>query len=213
MATITFESYFGATPSWQSLGANRLVFCGSRTDIAVMIQAQTFADGTHVGSGTPGSDQCTGNHANNVKWTGDTTMSVNGAASETINDANLADAECSLRVHFNDTVARSIQNGRFYAYNNSQTTSPAEGVDVAAYEKANSTQWFHLNDYAAAGPTNWPPSPWQGPYGGDNAGERISMGARGSAAQDQYWYYAISAAPETAGGKSNFALGVYLEYY
>jgi len=209
MATITFEAYYGATPAWQPLGSNRLVFCGSRTDIAVMIQTQAFQDGTHVGSGTPGSDVCTGNHANNVKWLTDTLMSVNGAASETINDANLADNECSLRVHFNDAVARKIQNGRFYAYNNALSTSPAEGVDVAAYEKGNSAQWFHLNDYSSLGSSGWT----TGNVGGDNTGERLQMGNREAAATDHYWYYALSASPESAGGKSGFAFGVYLEYY
>jgi hypothetical protein len=30
---------------------------------------------------------------------------------------------------------------------------------------------------------------------------------------DQYYYVALSASPETAGGKSSFALGAYLEYF
>lgn len=209
MATITFEAYYGASPSWQSLGANRLVFSGSLTNINAMVLAGTFQDGTHAGSGTPGSDVCATNHVRNNKWLDDTHFSPNGGASEVISDTNLADAECTLRVHFNDTVARACQNGRFYCFNGTQVTSPAEGLDVAAYEKGNSTQWFHLNDYSAAGASGWQ----TGSVGGDNAGELISMGARGSAATDQYWYYALSASPESAGGKANFSFGVYLEYY
>ena len=209
MATITFEAYYGASPSWQSLGANRLIFSGALTDITAMVLAAAFQDGCHVGSGTPGSDVCATNHARQVKWLTDSTMSCQGAGGETINDTNLGDNECSLRVHFNDSVARACQNGRFYCFDNSQVLNPAVGVDVAAYEKANSSQWFHLNDYSASGPSGWQ----VGNIGGDNSGERISMGARGSAAQDQYWYYALSASPESAGGKSSFAFGVYLEYY
>ena len=209
MATITFEAYYGASPSWQSLGANRLVFSGSLTDIAAMVLAGSFQDGTHAGSGTPGSDICVTNHARNNKWLTDTTFSANGGASETLNDTNLADNECTLRVHFNDSVARACQNGRFYCFDGSQVANPAEGLDVAAYEKGNSTQWFHLNDYSAAGASGWQ----TGGLGGDNDGERISMGARGTPATDQYWYYALSASPESAGGKANFAFGVYLEYY
>jgi len=116
---------------------------------------------------------------------------------------------CSMRVHFNDSVARSIQNGRFYCFDGTTTTTPAVGLDVAAYELANSSQWFHLNDDSTTGPSGWT----TGSVGGDNTGERISMGARASAATDQYWYYGLSASPETAGSKSSFAFGVYLEYY
>jgi hypothetical protein len=208
-AAITFEAYYGASPSWQSLGANRLVFSGALGDIAAMVLANTFQDGSHVGSGTPGSDVCSTNHVRNNKWLTDTTFSPSGGGSETINDTNLADAECTLRVHFNDTVTRACQNGRFYCFDNSVITNPAVGVEVAAYEKGNSAQWFHLNDYAVTGPTGWQ----VGSRGGDNSGERIEMGARGTPATDQYWYYALSASPESAGGKASFAFGVYLEYY
>jgi hypothetical protein len=209
MATIAFESYFGASPSWQSLGANRLVFAGSLADITAMILAGQFQDGMHVGSGTPGTDQCATNHCRQVKWLTDSTMSCQGAASETINDTNLADAEATLRVHFNDSVARSIQNGRFYCFDGSTVTNKAVGLDVAAYEKGNSSTWFHLNDYSTSGNASFA----TGGIGGDNSGQRIGMGSRGSAATDQYWYYALSASPETAGSKSSFAFGVYVEYY
>ncbi len=213
MATITFESYFGASPQWTNLGANRLVFCGSLTDIAAMILAANFQDGTHVGSGTPGADQCTTNHVPNVKYLSNTTMSRSGGGSETISDAALGSPNflsCTLRVHFNDSVARSIQNGRFYCFDGSVVTNPAVGVDVAAWECQNSfSSWFHLNDYSTSGASGWQ----TGNVGGDNSGERISMGERPTAAQDQYWYYALSASPESAGSKANFAFGVYLEYY
>jgi hypothetical protein len=174
-----------------------------------MILATNFQDGTHVGSGTPGTDQCTTNHTRNNKWLTDSTFSANGGGSETLNDTNLDDAESTMRVHFNDSVARSIQNGRFYCFDGTTTTVEAVGLDVAAYEKGNSATWFHLNDDSATGATGWT----TGNKGGDNDTERIGMGARASAATDQYWYYALSASPETAGSKSSFAFGVYLEYY
>ena len=214
MATIAFKAYYGATPAWTDIAANRLVFCGSLTDITVTIAATNFQAGTHVGSGTPGTDVCTSTHCNNVKWLTDTTMSVNGAASETINDTNLADTECTMQIHFNDATAYSIQNARFYSYDNATTTVEAVGLDVAAYIKAATTDWFNLNDDTTTGPTGWV----TGNIGGDNSGERIDAATfsglnRATAATDQYWYSALSAAPETAGGKSSFAFGWYCEYY
>ena len=136
-------------------------------------------------------------------------MSVNGAGSEVINDTNLADAECSLRIHLNDASAFKTQNGRFYSYNNSTTTVQATGVEIAAYEKGNSAQWFHLNDDTTTGPTGWV----TGSIGGDNTGERITMAARGSAAVDQLYYYALSLSPESFGDKANVAVGTSIEIY
>lgn len=208
MATVTFEAFFG-TPAWGSIGANRLVFSASLTGLTARIAATAFQDGTHLGSGTPGTDQCGVTHARNVKWLTDTTMSVNGAASEIINDTNLADTECSMRIHLNDPVAFQTQNGRFYAYNNTTTTLQATGVDIAAYEKGNSTQWFHLNDDSVAGPAGW----ITGGIGGDNAGERITMANRTVAAVDQFYFYALSLAPETFGDKSAIAFGCSIEIF
>ena len=213
MATIAFEAYIG-TPAWTDISTNRLTFSGSASDCTVTIAATNFQTGSHVSNGTPGTDQCGATHANNVKWLTDTTMSVNGAASEIINDTNLADAECTMRIHFNDATAYAIQNARFYCYDNATTTNFAVGVDVAAYIKAATADWFNLNDATTTGATGW----ITGSIGGDNSGERIDAATfsgmnRGTAATDQYWLCGISASPETAGGKSSFAFGWYCEYY
>ena len=208
MATIAFEAYYGATPAWTDIAANRLGFSGSLTAITT-VAAGVFADGTHVMTGTPGTDVCTTNHVPNVKWLTDTTMSVNGAASETINDTNLADIECSFRIHFNDAAGYALQNGRLYTFDNTTTTTPATGVDAAMYVKGNSmTAWFHINDDSTTGPAGWV----TGAIGGDNSGERISLANR-SASVDHYYYCGFSASPETAGGKANFSVGTYLEYF
>lgn len=220
---ILFKAYYGPSPQWNDIGANRLIFCGSRTVIGTMIAAATFQDGTHVGSGTPGSDICGTNHANNVKWVNEaplnTKMSLNGAANTTINDTALGTpletgaggTSCTLRVEFNDPDGdRKIQNGRFYAFDNSVVTNRATGVDLAVFEgPGNSAQWTHLNDDTTSGHADWA----SGGIGGDNTSEFLGMGDRSTARTNQYWFYALSASPETAGGKSAFALGVYVEYY
>ena len=212
MATITWEAYVG-TPAWTDMGSNRLVFSGSSSNISTTVQATQFQDGTHLGSGTPGTDQCGSNHANNVKILTSTTMSVNGAASETINDSNLADNEASFRLHFNDAAGYALQNGKLYTYDGSTTTAEAVGVDAAVYVKGESmTAWFTLNSDTATGNSMASMSFTTANLGGDNSGEVRAL-ANKTGATDHYYYCAISASPETAGGKSAFALGAYLEYY
>jgi hypothetical protein len=212
LATITWEAYVG-TPAWTSMGANRLVFSGSASSITATVAATTFQDGTHLGSGTPGTDQCGANHAPNVKILTSTTMSINGGGSQTLNDTNLTDILSSFRLRFNDAASFALQNGKLYTYDGSTTTNQAVGVDVAAYVKANSmSAWFTLNSDTTTGPSVASMTFTTANIGGDNTGERIALAAR-TAAVDHYYYTAISASPETAGGKSSFALGAYLEYY
>lgn len=212
MAAITWESYVGA-PAWADMGSNRLVFSGSLTNINTTVSATTFQDGTHLGSGTPGTDQCGATHAPNVKILTSTTMSTGGGGSETINDTNLADIESTFRLHFNDAAAYSLQNGRLYTYDGSTTTAQAVGVDAACYVKGNSqTTWFTLNSDTTTGPTVSGMTFTTGSLGGNNTSEYLSLYNK-SGAVDQYYYVALSASPETAGGKSSFALGAYLEYF
>jgi hypothetical protein len=195
------------------MGSNRLVFSGSLSNISTTVQATQFQDGTHLGSGTPGTDQCGSSHANNVKILTSTTMSVNGAASETINDTNLADNESTFRLHFNDAAGYALQNGKLYTYDGSTTTAEAVGVDAALYVKAESmTTWATINSDTATGNSMASMSFTTANLGGDNSGETRSLANR-SGATDHYYYCALSASPETAGGKSAFALGAYLEYY
>lgn len=195
------------------MGSNRLVFSGSSSDINTTVSATTFQDGTHLGSGTPGTDQCGATHCRNVKVLTVSTMSVNGAGSETINDTNLADAECTFRLHFNDSSGYALQNGKLYVYDGSTTTTPAVGVDAAVYVKGESmTEWHTINSETATGNAMASMDFTTANIGGDNSGERLALSSR-SATNDHYYYVAMSASPETAGGKASFALGAYIEYF
>jgi hypothetical protein len=78
MATFTKNAYMGAGPAWTSIGSNTMVFCSSLTDLTTNITVASYQDGTHIGNGDPGTDQCGANHANNVKYLTSSTMSVNG---------------------------------------------------------------------------------------------------------------------------------------
>lgn len=216
MATTVMEAYYGTagSASWQAVSSNRLGFMNtlgsSGTGITPdSVQATLFQNGTHVITGTPGTDVCDEPHVPNVKYLTSSTMSVNGGGSETINDTNLADTECSFRWHFNDASTRTIQNVKIYTYDNTTHSARATGVDVAMYVKAFSSTWSVVNDDTTTGPTGFT----TGSIGGNASGNLSGAGlARGSAATDQYWYCAASVSPETAGAKSAFAFGISLEY-
>lgn len=200
MAAITFEGYMGAGPAWADLGANTLVFSGSISDLTAAITVAEWQDGTHAGNGDPGTDQCGANHMNNVKWLSSSTMSVNGGGSENINDTNLTDNECSLRVHFNHTSSVTISGAKFYCFDGATPTNEGVGVEVNAFERGRSASaWTVINDDS-------------GNIGGNNTGERLDLADKGTPAQDHYWYIALSASPESVGAKSSFDFGVTLIY-
>ena len=210
IATITWEAYIG-TPDWADIGSNRLVFSGSPTNHAASIVTGSFQDGTHLGSGTPGSDECGDTHANNVKLIDATSMSVNGGGTEDINDTNLDDTECTFRLHFNDSTAYSLQNVKLYAYDGVDIDNPAAGVDAALYVKGEGMSgWTTLNSDTDTGPTVSGMNFETENIGGQGSGLELADRA---ADTDHYFYCAVSVAPETSGGKANFALGAYLEYY
>lgn len=198
MATITFEGFMGAGPGWADIGANTLVFSGTG-GLAIPITVAAFQDETHIGNGDPGTDQCGANHLNNVKYLTSSTMSLNGAGSEDIIDANLAADECTLRLHFNHASAVAVTGAKFYCYDGTTTTTPATGVDVFGFERGvTDTAWTELNNTT-------------GPVGGNNTGERLDLADSGSAT-DHYWYIALSASPESVGAKTAFDFGATLTY-
>lgn len=199
MATIYFEGYMGSSPAWTDLGANTLVFSGSLTDLTAAININQYNDGTHAGSGDPGTDQCGANHMNNVKFLTTTTMSVNGGASENINDTNLAQNECTLRLHFNHASAVSVTNARLYMYRPSAgTTTKADNIVCYAFQRGvGATSWTLIND--------------TGTTGGDNSGERLDL-ADSASATDHYWYVAVSVSPATVGSHTDVDLGMALTY-
>jgi hypothetical protein len=210
MATITFEGYFG-TPAWSDMGANRLVFSSSLTSLSSSIVAGAFNGGTHLGTGVPGTDQCGATHMRNVKFLTYNTMSVNGAASETLNDTNLANTECTFRVHFNDAGGYSLQNGVIYTFDGADAAVPATGVDACMYVKGEGdTAWQTINSDSIVGPTLTNMDFELASIGGIASG--YTLNGR-SAAVDHHFYCALSVSPETAGGKSNFAIGAYFEFY
>jgi hypothetical protein len=210
MATVTWEVFID-TPAWADTGSNRLVFSGDGEDHAASVVTQQFQDGTHVGTGTPGADDCGATHANNVKLISATEMSLNGGATETIDDTNLGDDECSFRLHFNDAAEFSLQNVKIYAYDGDNIENPAVGVDAAVYVKGEGmTGWETLNSDSTEGPTVSGMDFETGDIGGYGSG--IELGDRAADA-DHFFYVALSVAPETSGGKNLFALGCYLEYY
>lgn len=196
MATFTWEVYAN-TPAWMSAGANTIIFAGSG-GLSTPITVGSWNDETHLGSGDPGTDQCGTNHVRNVKYIASTQFD-SGGGTETLNDTNLAQTECTLRVKFTDASSVATSNARFYAFDGTTETTEAVGVEAYAFERGvSATTWTQLNDDSAN-------------IGGDNTGERLALSDQ-SAGTEHYFYVAISARPETVGAKTQFDFGVALTY-
>lgn len=197
MATFTWEVY-SDTPGWRTL-AGTLVFSGSNTDLAVPITVGTWNSGTHDGTGDPGTDQCGTNHIPNVEYVSGTEFKLNGGTTESLNDTNLTQTECTFRINFTDASSVAISNARLYTFDGSTTTNEAVGVEVYAFERGvSASAWTYINDNSTS-------------FGGDNSGERLSLSDQ-TAETEHTFYLAISARPESVGSKTQFDFGVALTY-
>src|SRR3990172_3351997 len=197
MATFTFKGFMGAGPSWTDIGANTLVFSSSLTDLATNITVAQFNDGTHVGNGDPGTDQCGANHVNNNKYLTGSTISVNGGGSEALNDTNLTANECSLDVLFNHGSAVALSSVLFYCYDGTTPATRAPGLDVFCFERGTAqTAWVEINDDSGA-------------QGGTGNGDSFE---NRTAATDHDYYVALTASPEVVGAKTLFDLAISLVY-
>ncbi len=197
MATFNWEVY-ADTPDWMDVASNTIVFSGADDDHTEPITVGTWNGGTHLGSGDPGTDQCGANHMPNVKYVSGTQFD-GGSGTETLNDTNLAQTECTLRIKFTDASSVAISNARFYSFDGATETDQAVGVEVFAFERGvSATAWTEINDDSES-------------VGGDNDGERLDLGDK-SAATEHYFYIAASARPETVGAKTEFDFGIALTY-
>jgi hypothetical protein len=199
MATFTWNGYYGAGPAWTDIGANTLTFCSSLTDHDTAITVASYQDGNHITSGDPGSDVCLTNHLNNVKYLGASLMDVNGGGSEALNDTNLAENECTLKINFSHGSSVVITNARLYCYDGTTETTYASNVDMYAFERGvTATAWTEINNGGGA-------------TGGDNTGERLDLGDKTTATSHD-WFVAVSMSPETVGAKTAMDLGIALTY-
>lgn len=197
MATFNWEVY-ADTPAWMDVSTNTIVFSGSNTDLSEPITVGTWNDGSHLGSGDPGTDQCGTNHMPNVKYVSGTQFDKGGGTTS-LNDTNLVATECTLRVKFTDASSVAISNARFYAFDGTTETNEAVGIEAYAFEQGvSATTWTQINDDSGA-------------IGGDNSGERLSLSDQ-SAGTEHYFYIAVSARPESVGAKTQFDLGIALTY-
>jgi hypothetical protein len=196
MATLVFQSYFGAGPTWTTLqNAGQLIgFYGAAYGDKVAVSA--YQSSTHI-SGA-GGDACTTNHTRNVKYIASGSFD-SGSGTETLNDTNLVANECTIRIYLNHGSAVATQNGRFYCYNGASVSTYATDIQVFAFEQGvSATAWTSINNGSSSG--------------GDNSGQRLDI-ANKTAATDNYWYIGISCSPLSVGAKTAYAFGSSLEYY
>jgi hypothetical protein len=96
--TVTFQTYSGATPEWTDIpSGKRLIFAGSPRNLAIPLRTWEWNLGVHLGTANPGADACGVHHVPNVRYV-DASHFDGGAGSEVLSDANLAEAECTLRI-------------------------------------------------------------------------------------------------------------------
>ena len=197
MATFAWEVY-ADTPAWMDISTNTIVFSGSATDLTAAITVGTWQDGTHLGNGDPGTDQCGTNHVPNVKYISGTQYD-DGGGTESLNDTNLLATECTMRIEFTDASSVAISNGRFYSFDGATETNEAVGIEAYAFEQGIvASAWTQINDDS-------------GNIGGDNSGERLDLSDQATGTE-HYYYLAVSARPESVGSKTEFDFGVALTY-
>src|SRR3990170_1384245 len=192
MATFTWQVY-ADTPGWMGVGANTIVFSGSG-GLATPITVGTWQSESHLGSGDPGTDQCGANHVPNVKYISGTQFD-SGGGTESLNDTNLAQTECTMRINFTDASSVATSNGRFYSFDGATETNEAVGIEAYAFERGvGASTWTNINDDS-------------GNIGGDNSGERLALSDQ-SAGTEHTFYVAVSARPESVGAKTQFDFGI-----
>ena len=196
MATFAWEVY-ADTPAWMDIGANTLVFAGVG-GLDTPITVGSWQDETHLGNGDPGSDQCGANHVPNVKYVSGTQFD-DGGGTETLNDTNLVQTECTMRIEFTDASSVVTSNGRFYSFDGATETNEAVEIEAYAFEQGvSATAWTQINDDS-------------GNIGGDNSGERLDLTDQ-STGTEHYFYVAVTARPESVGAKTEFDFGIALTY-
>lgn len=187
--------------NWEDVSTDRVVFSGDREDITEAIEVGSAQHGTHLGSGTPGSDNCgTGKHGNNVRYTGAATMEFWYYPEEEISDANLSETQCTFRLHFTHTSAVAISEARIFIYDGERYGTYAPGVRVFGWERGvGALAWTPMNDAEAS-------------FGGDYDGQRLDLQDKGTPANDHYWYIAMSLLPDEVGNHSDLGIGISMLY-
>lgn len=190
---------------WKSISGKRVVFSGDKLDLTIPVAVDDWQSGTHLGSGTPGTNQCgTGAHSaalhgNNVKYVDPATMQFWHYASEALNDNNLEQNFCTFRLHFAETGS-VVTEPRVFIFDGTTFGNYASHIKVQAFERGvGALAWTPINDGATG-------------LGGDYNGDRLDLEERPIPADNHYWYIAMSASPEALGEFDDFAIGATLVY-
>ena len=185
MATLVFVGQATDSPtSDQTIGAtDRMSFWSSGFEVAITVDE--YNDETHV-ENTSEVEICTVTHMSNTKYLGSALIDINGAGSEDI--ANLLEAECPLKVHFNEADS-AISDAILWAFDNTTDTADPTGINIYGAEQGDAA-W---TDIRAA------------------SGSDLTLGDK-SSATDHYWYVALSVSPTSIGEKKACGIKVQLTY-
>ena len=162
-----------------------LSFYGTNFNDAVDVGE--YQDSSHV-EDNANVEQCTVTHISNCKFLTSTTVSIDGAASETLGAAVRPEADCTLEIHFNESPAVACSSVSFWAYDGATESAVPTAVTFQCGEQGD-TVWSNA----------------------EGSGAAMSMEDSGSAT-DHYFYLFMSVSPESVGVKTAFELKIQLTY-
>ncbi len=138
---MSFEYYDGT--GWQQFANQKLIATGEGDHTQIMV-TDSWQDRTHAGDSRLSGQA--GEYINNVKFI-DPLEFDNGSGVQDLNDTNLTATECTVRVVFRSSYSKALTNVRLFAYDGVTTTTPADGLQIEAYEQGEAnTSWTRIND-------------------------------------------------------------------
>jgi hypothetical protein len=195
--TFVFQSYYGAGPTWTTLDSTyELVgFYGATWGSKVAITE--YQTSTHI-SGA-GGHVCSSVHPPNTKYISSNQFDK-GGGTLTLNTSNLGENECPIKIRLGTDAGTVTQNGRFYCYNGTTTTTLATNIQVWGFERFVGVTggWVDINNGST--------------IGGDNVDELLVLQPKSSNTVHE-WFIAVSCKPLTVGAKTAFSFGCTVEYY
>ncbi|MEA1999230.1 MAG: hypothetical protein U9N61_07910, partial [Euryarchaeota archaeon] len=142
------------------------------------------------------------NLANNCQYIDKTHVSLNGAASASLDVGNVAQSDCTVRVDWQDDSGNTVlSNCAFYAFDGVVAVNPPTSVLVLAFERTAAA----LRKNRVGGDTDG--KAWDASNGVGGSGAALSLADQVSASNHQFWL-GISASPTAYGTHTQITLRV-----
>lgn len=142
------------------------------------------------------------NLANNCQYIDAAHVSLNGGASVSLDVANVAQSDCTVRVDWEDDSGNTVlSNCVFYAFDGTVAANPPDNILVLAFERTASA----LRKNRIGGDVDG--KAWDANYGVGGNAAALSLADQASAGNHQFWI-GISACPTAYGTHTGITLRV-----